>query len=217
MKINRWWFLGAFLLPCGILTLLYLTPEQWQVKKQSSEVKVCVSSTGVHANIILPVQTAGFDWSKALSLSEIGADRQANYHYLSFGWGDRQFYRSTPGWSDFKIASAIRALFGSNNPSVMEVQGFETLPTTLETKCVGVSQANYLRLVQFIKQTFQVDTNHQPLRISDGFYENGGFYAAKGDYSILRHCNAWVVEGLRAAGINTPRWATLPSGILYQL
>jgi uncharacterized protein (TIGR02117 family) len=218
MKINRWWYLGAFLLPCGILTVVYLTPEQWQVQKQESrEVQVCVSSTGVHANFIVPVRTAGFDWNQTLSLPDIGTDRQENYHYLSFGWGDREFYRSTPSSSDFKIASAIRALFGSNNPSVMEVQGFETLPTNIEMKCVGVSQANYLRLVQFINQTFEIGTKNQPLRISNGFYGNGGFYAAKGNYSILRHCNAWVVEGLRIAGINTPRWATLPSGILHQL
>ncbi len=218
MKISRWWFLGASLLPCGILAAIYLTPEQWQVQHQGShEVKVCVSSTGVHANIIVPVRTAGFDWSQRLTLSNIGADSQEQYRHLGFGWGDREFYRSTPGWSEVKISSAIRALFGPNNPSVMEVQGLQTLPTNLEIKCVGISEANYLRLVQFINHSFKLDAANQPIRLSDGFNANGGFYEAEGNYSILRHCNAWVVEGLRTAGINTPRWASLPSAILYQL
>jgi uncharacterized protein (TIGR02117 family) len=196
--------------------VLYFTPGQWQTQKQSRcEVKVCVSSTGVHADLILPVKAGSFDWRRTLALSELSVDRQPRY--LSFGWGDREFYRSTPSWSDLKITSALRALFGSNNPSVMHVQGYQTLPTQLEMKCVDISQANYLRLVQFIHQSFELDTKGQPIRISNGDFRSGSFYEAEGNYSVLRHCNAWIVEGLRTAGINTPAWASLPSAILSQL
>jgi uncharacterized protein (TIGR02117 family) len=187
-------------------------------KQPDCSVKVCLDNTGIHSNFILPEATNHFDWHQYLSIENIGKYRVSDYKYLSFGWGDKDFYMSTPSLSNLNlsIALALKALF-LPTPSVIYIKGYNFLPINVEIKCVNIGVIDYLKLTNFIINTFELNKNNEILRIGDGHTDNAGFYAAKGSYSILRNCNSWVAEGLRKANINTPLWSGLPAPIMWHL
>lgn len=170
----------------------------------------------MHINLILPMQNSAFDWKQFLSIEKIGRDTQENYHYLKFGWGDRDFYMNTPNWSEVKISNVLRALFMPGNPTAMYVQGFSSFPQEkdVEVTCIGVSRKEYLQLASFIQNSFQRNPQGRPVRIQDGSEASSGFYEATGHYSALRTCNTWAAEGLRAANVNTPVWSGLASAVM---
>lgn len=211
-KMNCCFLLAG--LSIALLSIGSLTPRKWGGLKEDCNFEVCVSDTGIHADIVVPIKNKIFDWYHDLSLNEIGSDRVANYNYLSFGWGDRDFYMQTPTWQDLNIITTFRALF-LPTPSVMYVQGYRVIPSNMRIKCVKVSRTNYLQLIEFIKDSFQVDTKGSKIRIGNGHRPNAGFYAAKGSYSILRNCNSWAAEGLREADINTPLWDGFSAAIMW--
>ena len=80
-----------------------------------------------------------------------------------------------------------------------------------------MSGENYLRMVIFIQNTFQLDGGGNKIKISYGYNKNDSFYEAKDSYSILRTCNDWTAEALRKAEVNTPVWSTLSSSIMFHL
>jgi hypothetical protein len=80
-----------------------------------------------------------------------------------------------------------------------------------------VNKNDYLQLMEFIQDSFQIDANGKEIRIGNGHNPHAGFYAAKGSYSLLRNCNSWTAEGLRKADVNTPFWDGLSSGIMLHL
>jgi uncharacterized protein (TIGR02117 family) len=179
--------------------------------------KIYVVGDITHTNIIVPVRNEVFDWGTYLNLQSIGSDTEANYQYLAFGWGEREFYMNTPTPADFRWSNALRALLLINQ-SVLYVQGLPTAPTLdANTRCVRLSQANYLNLMQFIHRTFEQTPQGNKIRLQNGYTSNGGFYAAKGRYSILRTCNNWTAEGLRTAEVNTPLWAGLAPAVMFHL
>jgi len=194
-----------------------LIPAKWgNYSTHHCEIKICVSNTGIHSNIIVPTENRVFDWHKYLSIDAIGIDNAKNYNYLSFGWGDRDFYMSTFSWENLKIYTTFKALF-LPTPSVMYVKGYQIIPNYLEVKCIKINQNNYLQLTNFIESTFQVDANGRKIRLGNGNTDNAGFYSAIGSYSILRNCNSWTAEGLRKADVNTPFWSGLSSAIMLHL
>ncbi|TBR60110.1 hypothetical protein B4U84_04225 [Westiellopsis prolifica IICB1] len=214
-------------LPCYIFGLVSFTlillaisafvPRKWQYSSQSNcDIQICVSNTGIHSNIIVPTKNNIFDWHKFFSLSKIGIDTTPDYNYLSFGWGDKDFYMLTPSLSDLKFSTTFNALFMPTS-SVMYVKGYQVIPTDLEVKCIQLSKNDYSRLIEYIQSSFQIDTKGKTIRLGDGHTVNAGFYAAVGSYSILRNCNSWTASGLRRANINTPLWDGLSSAIIFHL
>ncbi|MBD2605254.1 TIGR02117 family protein [Scytonema hofmannii FACHB-248] len=201
----------------AFLCCAVLIPAKWgNHSKHHCEIKVCVSNTGIHTNIIVPTENKVFDWHKYLSIDEIGIDNATNYNYLSFGWGDRDFYMSTPSLANLKLSTTFKALF-LPTPSVLYVKGYQTIPNYLEVKCIKINQTDYLQLINFIESSFQLDANGRQIRLGNGHTDNAGFYAAKGSYSILRNCNSWTAEGLTKADINTPLWSGVSSAIMFHL
>ncbi|MBW4480649.1 MAG: TIGR02117 family protein [Tolypothrix brevis GSE-NOS-MK-07-07A] len=198
----------------AFLCCAVLIPAKWDNhSKHHCEIKVCVSNTGIHTNIIVPIENRVFNWHQYLSIDEIGIDHVNSYNYLSFGWGDRDFYMSTPSLANLKFSTTFKALF-LPTPSVLYVKGYQIIPNDLEVKCIKITQTNYLQFINFIESSFQFDPNGRKIRLGNGHTDNAGFYAAKGSYSILRNCNSWTAEGLRKADINTPLWSGLSSAIM---
>ena len=112
--------------------------------------------------------------------------------------------------------TAFKALF-LPTPSTVQVQSYRFFPQIIETKCVKISAANYLKLVNFIKNLFQLDAAGNKIKISYGYDNTDCFYEAKGSYSILRTCNDSTAEALQKADVNTPLRSTLSSAIMFHL
>jgi uncharacterized protein (TIGR02117 family) len=204
----------------SLLAIGYFTPRKWDAPQTCNRpYQIYVEGDQMHVNLILPVQSQAHDWNQFLPIQTIGRDQQKPYRYLKFGWGDRDFYMNTPNWSEVKITNVLRALFMPRNPTALYVEGFTDLPQEkgVEIKCVGVSQKEYLQMVDFIQNSFQRDPKGAPIRIQDGAGDTSGFYEATGYYSVLKTCNTWAANGLRAANINTPLWSGLASSVMRQL
>lgn len=204
----------------ALLTIAALTPRQWHASSQQADCKfrVYVSGDLTHTNFFVPVRTDAFDWSQHLNLATIGKQAPADYRYLQFGWGDRIFYVETPSWDRISLPSAVRSLM-LQNPAALFVKGHTALPhSPNETlKCISLSEGNYVKLMHFLKASFQTDQQGNVQRISAGQDGDSSFYAANGRYSMLKTCNSWTADGLRAADVNTPLWGGLAPAVQHQL
>lgn len=212
--------LGIFLTTGTLAIALgfgYIAPRKLgNAMQENCRAKLYVSNTGVHTNIVVPVSNQWYDWSQTLSLADIGRDAVENYRYLSFSWGDREVYLNTPTWSDLEFSNALKALFFPT-PSVMQVKGYDRLPNYLDIKCLQINPKNYLALMNFIENSFQLDERSKPKRIAAGYNASSGFYAATGSYSLFKTCNDWTAAGLRKAEVNTPVWSGLASAVMLHL
>ncbi len=200
-----------------VLVLGSLLPTKWQYHAQADcNYPIYVSNIGnFHAELIVPVANAGFDWRSHLNLSQLGS-KSDTYRYLSFGWGDRAFFME----NSHDLKTVFAALF-LPTPTVMHVWGHPDLrdlqSPSFHLKQLHLTRKNYLALMNFINQGFQPDSHRQYQYLKKGLYPESAFYEAVGSYSLLRTCNTWTAEALRTANVNTPTWAALAPPILYQL
>ena len=210
-------FLVANLFFFTLMTIGYLTPRKWGNYSQTDcAIPIYIAREGIHTEIVVPVKNEYFNWNQYFPLKKIGREPNYEYKYLSFGWGDRAFMLETPTSGSINPVTVFNALF-LPTPSTLQVQGYRVLPQNEETKCVKISGANYLRIVNFIKNSFQLDAGGNKLKISYGYHKNDSFYEANGSYSILRTCNDWTAEALRKGDVNTPLWSTLSPAIMFHL
>ncbi len=189
-KYNRYLF-GGFLVIISLFLIGAFIPRKWgNYSKQNCNYQICVANMGIHSNILVPTKNNAHDWHNYLSIEKIGIDNVNNYKYLSFGWGDKDFYMTISSISDFNFNTIFKAAFLPTS-SVIYVRGYQSLPQNIEVKCIYTNKANYLRLIEFIEASFKSDRNSNKIRIGNGYTSSAGFYAAKGNYSILKTCNAW--------------------------
>ncbi|MEG4056712.1 MULTISPECIES: TIGR02117 family protein [unclassified Microcoleus] len=201
----------------AFLTIGYLTPRKWGNYSQADcTISLYISDQAIHTEIIVPVKNEYFDWNQFLPLTEIGRDATSDYKYLSFGWGDRAFMLETSTSAIINPVTVFKALF-LPTPSTVHVQGYRVPPQNIETKCVKISGANYLKIINFIKDTFLLDAAGKKIKISYGYDNSDSFYEAKDSYSILRTCNDWTAEALQKADVNTPLWSTLSGAIMFHV
>ncbi|MGB3263847.1 MAG: TIGR02117 family protein [Microcoleus sp.] len=201
----------------AVLTIGYLTPRKWGNYSQADcTISLYISNEGIHTEIIVPVKNQYFDWNQFLPLTEIGRDTTSDFKYLSFGWGDRAFMLENPSSGSINLVTGLKALI-LPTPSTVQVQGYRGLPENTETKCVAISGSNYLKMVDYLKNTFQLDAKGNKIKIGYGYGNSSSFYEARDSYYILKTCNDWTAEGLQKAEVNTPLWSTLPSSIMFHL
>ena len=219
--LNKKLIFRICILNLGLVAVLaaigYLTPRKsGKFSQKTCTVTVQVSHQGIHTEIIVPVKNQYFNWSQYLAITQIGRDATSDYKYISFGWGDRAFMLENSMSGTINPVIAFYALF-LPTPSTLHVQGYRIFPQNPETKSVKISGGNYLKMVKFIKNSFQLDPTGNKIKISYGYSNSDSFYEATDSYSILRNCNDWTAEALRKAEVNTPLWSTLSSSIMFHL
>jgi uncharacterized protein (TIGR02117 family) len=207
-------------LSLGMLVVMILgmvIPTKWSYSQQTDcDFPIYVSSVNnFHAEIIVPVKNDAYDWRQSIDLKPLGPDA-GKYQSLSFGWGDQKFFMDNT-INPITIFDALLL----PGPSVMHVWGhFQLKPTlsqAVQLRQLNLSRSEYLKLAQFIQDSFQLDSQQRPTFLQQGLYANSGFYTAKGTYSGLRTCNAWTAEGLRLADVNTPVWAAIAPVLMAHL
>ena len=121
--------------------------------------------------------------------------------FLEVGWGDRDYYygRNQSVWD------ALRAAFGSNNPSVLHVAGVRgPLPQSFpasEIIEVQVSRDGFDRLALYIHDEYDRAGAPVTAPLGPGLYGDSRFYPARQTFNLSRTCNVWTARGLRAAGL----------------
>lgn len=118
--------------------------------------------------------------------------------YLEVGWGDADFYRK-----EATSGLALQAAFYSHG-STLHVSGFDAPPdeyySQSETIAIDLAEPGFLRLVEYIHDTYVHDARGQPIPLGEEQYETSRFYQAHGHYSLLHNCNHWIAQALAVAG-----------------
>ncbi len=97
IKVILKWILYFLLLPILYviiaLILSTITIEKQSIDNRNQEKSIYLYTNGVHLDIVIPKKDID-----TLLLSHLKSESTDNY--LSFGWGDENFYINTPTWDD---------------------------------------------------------------------------------------------------------------------
>ncbi|MDZ4394417.1 TIGR02117 family protein [Cypionkella sp.] len=131
--------------------------------------------------------------------------------WLLVGWGSEAFYTSAGSYSDMKPAAVWTAITGDKAVLHLDVAG--DVSGVAGISYFTLSEAQYQALLRSLDADFQRDQTGAPLPLAARFNDHDAFFAAKGDFSLLYPCNAWVGETLRAAGVPFGIWTPTPQAV----
>lgn len=184
-------------------------------QSQNGKITIYLRTNGVHTDFIFPKQNNVMDWEQILT-PEHTLSKRGDYDYISFGWGDLEFYQNTPEWSDLTFPTAMQAVF-LPTPSAMHVE-FESSPRfTQPIVAVDVTEEQYRKLVTYVAESFDTDATGRMIPVEGLHYnQNDVFYHAKRSLHSFYTCNTWVNNGLKKADLRACLWTPFDEGIFYQ-
>ena len=219
-KVGRWAKKLFKVLLWGLLLLIAvlivgLIPVNNDFRPTEDGIKIFVVSNAVHADIVLPVLSAEVDWSERFANAKFSSDVRDQSH-VAFGWGDRGFFLETETWDDFKISTAANALLLPSE-SCMHVS-FVNLEAYQDSVSVTISPEQYIQLVKFINDAFEVNDQGKCIQIPDEAYStNDAFFKANGRYHFFNTCNSWIGRCLKVTGVKTPWLSPLPKTPMWYI
>src|SRR5581483_7811515 len=102
------WLLSALAIP-----LITVNPHPVAGK----DVAIFIQTNGDHTDIVVPVVNSARDWRKEISYQNT-TSKDSTKRYVAIGWGDKEFYLNTPAWSQLKLSTAFKAIFGLNTGAI---------------------------------------------------------------------------------------------------
>lgn len=182
--------------------------------ESAGERYIYVQSNGVHTDVTLPVSDTNMNWLSFIPHKDFPT--ASDFEFITFGWGDKGFYLDTPNWSDLKISTALYAAC-LPSPTAMHVSYSSEPETTTFRKKVFIDQEGYIKLIAYIKKSFQLKNNSVQLIKHKSYTYNDNFYEANHSYHLFRTCNRWTNSALKTAGVKTGIFALFPKGIMKHL
>ena len=188
-----------------LLSYFTTTPDKVACQQQET---AYVATNGVHLYIILPIDQVEKELTNKLPVDE-------RVHYLSFGWGDKEFYTKTPNWSDLTFSTAFTALL-QDSPAALHMITYRSKRRHWYPVTLCPEQVNQLN--NYIKQFFKTEDGSF-IKIHDvpGYSANDHFYEAKGNYSLFYTSNVWVNQALKEINIETSIWSPFDFGVLHHI
>ena len=208
-------FFGLITLYIFIAIVFTILPVNCNYKPPDKGIAIYLVSNNVHTDFVLPVNTQLKNWEKDFPDTTFGRV-DSTFKYISFGWGDKEFYLNTPTWSDFKLDIALKALFLSP-ASLMHIAYLKSNPIENDfSKKLLITGGQYKKLINYLDQSFAKDKNGKYILIKAPFrLSNENYYDSGESYNFINTCNNWTNEGLKLMGIKTATWAPFDKCILY--
>lgn len=212
--------LGKMILALLIFVISYVflayvipyIPVNTKDSDPQQDVEVYIRTNGVHTDLVVPIHTEYKDWSEMIKFSDIKS-QDSTMQFIGFGWGDKGFYLDTPEWSDLKFSTAFVAAFGLGS-SAMHATFYKKIDENEDCIKLKISAQEYKKLIAYIEEKFQYDSNGNPILINATTYgQNDSFYEAKGSYSFFYTCNTWANNGLKAMDQKAALWTPSDFGI----
>ena len=177
------------------------------------ELAIYIKTNGVHTDIVLPTRSEQIDWSKEIRFSDTQL-KDTTYSFLAMGWGDKGFYLETPEWSDLKASVAFKAAFALGT-STIHATYYSRMTESETCKKIQISKAQYSRLIKYISDSFQKDSDGHFINIVThaNYGKSDAFYEATGSYSLFQTCNTWANSGLKTCGQKCCLWTPFDTGI----
>lgn len=185
-------------------------------------IEILVSSSAIHADVIVPIRNAHFDWTTCLPEGSFQADLSAA-QWLAIGWGDRGFYLETPTWSDLTVSNFLKALLWPTR-SCVHVSAIGKLPRQ-GLQSVKISVAQYKQLVTYLRSSFKKSVvAHNATSVGDvipipnqAYGSSDAFFDGVGSYNCFNTCNSWANRALKSAEIRAPLFAPMPKCLMLYL
>lgn len=166
--------------------------------------QVYLSTNGVHLDIVIPVSEIDKELLKGLKVKD--------EKYVSFGWGDEDFYLNTPTWGDLTFKTAFRALF-LNSETLIHLTKYPE--KNLKWTVVKLSEKQLEKLNVYILNSFMLDKDGGKIILENKRYSfNDDFYNATGSYSCIKTCNTWVNSALKVSGLKSCYWTPFDFGVI---
>ena len=191
-------------------TLIAFGKKNAEVPQQ---ITIFVRSNGIHTEIALPLINKQINWLDKLSANI--AKKYGKYKYLSFGWGDYDFYReSRTQPSSF---TTIKSIFWPSK-SLIHLKLIKHIPFKSE-KCIPitVSEAQYQALIQYIRDWAITDQEEKLEILENGYGSDDYFIKSKGKYHLFFTCNNWTATGLKRMGVRIGIWTPFEQSVMYHL
>ena len=153
----------------------------------------------IHTDILFPLipeVRAHFDFAE-----EAGVPlNHPNAEWLLLGWGSAAFYTTAGTYADITAGAVLTAATGDD--AVIRLDALGPLPPLENLRFLRLSEAQFQALLAQTTAAFARETklNHP------GFTGTDAFFPARGHFSLLRTCNVWLGETLRAAGVPFGLW-----------
>ncbi len=178
-----------------------------------NEIDIYIKSNGVHLDIVLPLKNEIKDWTTDVW---IHPDIIHTIKFVSFGFGDKEFYINTPKWSDLSIKTTFNAMFLTSS-SAIHVDYYKELKASTACRSISVSSEQFQELVDFIENSFQRSENGALVQIQGlQYHAYDCFYEATPSFNLFFTCNTWTNKCLKKAGLKACLWTPYDKGILYQ-
>jgi uncharacterized protein (TIGR02117 family) len=119
--------------------------------------------------------------------------------FIEFSWGDENYFPDPHAG----VLAALKAAFWSSGSVVHvvavndDLRNFYLGAAVVELRFSG---AAYARLVQFISASFTRPAPGVAAPSSPGLFSYSRFYPSPRRFSLIRTCNRWVADALKAAG-----------------
>ena len=203
----------GFALYVGVASALMLWPTAASTAREPAAVEAYVMSNGVHTDYVLPVRTAGIDWSQLFLPAQARA-APADAEFIAIGWGDREFYLHTPTWADLTAARALGALRGGNR-ALLHVTWLRRADLRGSVWRLPLSVPQYAALASYVNAALP-GAQAVPIRAAH-YGDDDAFYEAVGSYHLFETCNTWTGRGLRHAGVPMGRWTPFDFTVVRHL
>ncbi|GAB2774191.1 TIGR02117 family protein [Salinimicrobium soli] len=182
---------------------------------EGGEITIYLRTNGTHTDLVFPVRNAQRDWSRIID-PELSLSKRTDFRYISFGWGDLEFYRKTPEWNDLRFPVAFQAVF-LRHPSALHVEYLGPLQVEQPYLPIQITIEQYNELSQYVLDSFKRNASGKLQPVPNLHYNrNDIFYLAEGSLNFFYTCNTWVNSGLKKAGLRACLWTPFDDGIFYQ-
>lgn len=215
-------FIAKGLLSLLLLMFLYLVaaiigsaiPVNLE-QPNDGEITIYLRTNGVHTSFIFPLENDIIDWKKYADPTQT-LSKRSDFRYVSFGWGDLEFYQKTPEWDDLTFPVAFQAVFLSK-PSALHVEFFDVIRFDRPTVPVIITREQYKALSEYVKNSFKLNGFGNVQTVSGLHYDqHDNFYLANRSLHFFYTCNTWVNNGLKSANLRACLWTPFDEGIFFQ-
>lgn len=202
------WFLYFLVIPVVYLLVSLILTEITIDRKDTSTISyssIFLNTNGVHLNITLSKKDIESDLLKDLIYLE-------TENYISFGWGDENFYINTPTWNDMTFSNAFKAMFFKSS-TLMHVTRYKQKQN--DWVKIEINESELQKLNKYILNTFKKDEKGNKIILKDkGYSKIDDFYKAKGSYSCFKTCNSWINSGFKESELKSCYWTPFEFGLI---
>ncbi len=127
--------------------------------------------------------------------------------FLSFGWGDRDYYPAEEATVGLTLRAALVP-----TAAVMHVAPRSRPPAPgpgREVVRVSLTEAGMARLIAALAGDIRRPEGGRADPVAPGLSPGSAFYPARGRFHLFNTCNTWTARMLRAGGV-----AVSPAGVI---